>query len=136
MAEDEHIISILKGDNNLVRKLGLNHLQMAKPLYHIWNMILQEIECGKLGRFSVIQCFFYNGNKVTLRAESMKGWQISIFQDEIQDRFDIDVQRMLTDAERLFLQKKLDCLILDFERVQVHNDHVKERMLLGITKKD
>ncbi len=106
MAEDEDIISVLKADNNLVRKLGLTHPQMARPLYHVWNMILQEIECGKWGRFSGIQCFFYNGNKVTLRAESMKGWQISIFHDEIQGRFDIDVQRMLTPAERLFLQEK------------------------------
>jgi len=106
IAEDEDIISVLKADNNLVRKLGLTHPQMARPLYHVWNMILQEIESGKLARFSGIQCFFYNGSRVTLRAESMKGWQISIFQDEIQGRFDIDVQRMLTPAERLFLQEK------------------------------
>ena len=106
MAEDEDIISVLKGDNDLVRKLGLTHPQMARPLYHVWNMILQEIQCGRWGRFSGIQCFFYNGNKITLRAESMKGWQISIFQDEIQGRFDIDVQRMLTPAERVFLQEK------------------------------
>ena len=106
MAEDEDIVSVLKGDNDLVRKLGLTHPQMARPLYHVWNMILQEIECGRWGRFSGIQCFFYNGNKVTLRAESMKGWQISIFQDEIQGRFDIDVQRTLTAAERSFLRGK------------------------------
>lgn len=106
MANDEDIISVLKGDNDLVRKLGLTHPQMARPLYNVWNMILQEIQCGRWGRFSGIQCFFYNGNKVTLRAESMKGWQISIFHDEIQGRFDIDVQRMLTPAERLFLQEK------------------------------
>jgi len=106
MAEDEDIISVLKADNNLVIKLGLIHPQMARPLYHVWNMILQEIECGKLRRFSGIRCFFYNGSRVTLRAESMKGWQISIFQDEIQGRFDIDVQRMLTPAERLFLQER------------------------------
>ncbi|MCP4613144.1 MAG: hypothetical protein GY845_31005 [Planctomycetes bacterium] len=110
MAEDEDIISVLKGDNDLVRKLGLTHPQMARPLYHIWNIILKEIQCGRWGRFSGIQCFFYNGNKVTLRAESMKGWQISIFHDEIQGRFDIDVQRMLTPAERLFLQEKYNHL--------------------------
>ena len=104
MADDETVISVLKGDNDLVRKLGLTHPQMARPLYHVWNMILQEIECGRWGRFSSIQCFFYNGNKVRLRAESMKGWQISIFQDEIQGRFDIDVQRTLTAAERSFLR--------------------------------
>lgn len=106
MADDENIISVLKGDNNLVRKLGLTHPLMARPLYHVWNMILQGIECGKLGRFSGVRSFFYNGNEVTFRAESMKGWQISIFQDEIQGRFDIDVQRMLSAAERSFLRSK------------------------------
>ena len=79
---------------------------MARPLYHVWNMILQEIKCGKLRRFSGIQSFFYNGNEVTLRVESMKGWQISIFHDEIQGRFDIHVQRKLTAAERSFLRGK------------------------------
>ncbi|MBN2313679.1 MAG: hypothetical protein JXM79_07095 [Sedimentisphaerales bacterium] len=106
MANDEDILSVLKGDNALVQTLGLTHPQMARPVYHVWNMLLQEIEAGALKRFSNIQYFLYNGNKVTLRAESMKGWQTSIFQDEIQGRFDIDVQRTLTDAERLFLQEK------------------------------
>ena len=106
IADDENIISVLKEDNDLVKKLGLSHPQMAKPLYHVWNMILQEIECGKLGRFSSIQCFFYNGNKVRFQAECMKGWQISIFQDEIQGRFDIDVQRTPTAAERSFPRRE------------------------------
>jgi len=104
MADDEDIISVLKGDNDLVRKLGLTHPHMARPLFHIWNMILQEIECGKWGRFSGIQFFFYNGHKVTLRAESMKGWQNSIFQDEVQGRFEIDIRQPLSAAERSFLR--------------------------------
>lgn len=105
MADDETILSVLKGDNDLVRRLGLTHPQMARPLYHVWNMLLQEIEHGKLARFSGIQSFFYNSHKVTLRAESMKGWQVSIFQDEIQGRFDIDIRRTLTDAEQSFLRR-------------------------------
>ncbi len=106
MADDENIISVLKGDNDLVRTLGLTHPQMARPLYHVWNIILREIECGKLGRFSSLQQFLYNGRTITLRAEATKGWQVSIFQDEIQGRFDVDVQRVLTPAERLFLRAR------------------------------
>lgn len=106
MADDENIISVLKGDNNLVRKLGLTHPQMAKPLFHVWNMMLEEIEHGRLRRFSDIQCFFYNGNKISMKAEGMKGWQISIFQDEIQGRFDIDIQWSLTNEEKSFLRSK------------------------------
>jgi hypothetical protein len=104
LADDEDILSVLKGDNDLVRTLGLTHPQMAKPLYHVWNLILQEIESGKLGRFSSIEHFLYNGREIAFRAEGMKGWQVSIFQDEIQGRFDIDVRRMLTAEERRFLR--------------------------------
>ena len=104
LGHDEDILSVLKGDDHLVRTLGLTHPQMAKPLYHVWNMILQEIESGTLQRFSNLQHFLYNKRKVLLRAEAGKGWQTSIFQDEIQGRFDIDVQRPLTPAEQRFLQ--------------------------------
>jgi hypothetical protein len=106
LADDEDILSVLTGDNALVRRLGLTHPQMARPLYHVWNMILQEIESGKLARFSSVQSFLYNGHKVSLRAEGTKGWQVSIFQDEIQGRFDIDVRRTLTAAERRFLHDR------------------------------
>jgi len=106
MADDETIISVLKADNDLVRKLELTHPQMARPLYHVWNMILQEIERGTFKRFSSIQCFFYNDNQVTLHAESTKGWQISIFQDEIQGTFDISVRRTLRPAENSFLRRR------------------------------
>jgi hypothetical protein len=105
LADDETILSVLKGDNNLVRKLGLTHPQMAKPLYHVWNIILQDIERGTFKRFSSIPRFFYNDQEITLRAESTKGWQISIFQDEIQGTFDIHVRRTLTAAENSFLRR-------------------------------
>jgi hypothetical protein len=104
MADDEDLLSVLKGDNTLVRTLGLTHPQMARPLFHVWNMILQQIEAGALGRFSNVQHFFYNGRKVSLRAEGTKGWQVSIFQDEIQGRFDLDVRRSLAPAEESFLR--------------------------------
>ncbi len=106
MADDEDIISVLKGDNDLVRKLGLTHPQMARPLFHVWNMILQEITCGKFGRFSNVQAFFHNGRKILLRGESFKGWQNSIFQDEVQGRFEIDLRYELTPQERLLMQEK------------------------------
>ena len=105
MADDEDIISVLKGDNHLVQELGLTHPQMARPLFHVWNMILKEIECGRFGRFSSVQAFFYNGKEVLFKAESMKGWQRSIFQDEIKGRFDIDVRCDLTAQERAFLKE-------------------------------
>ena len=49
MANDEDIISVLQGDNHLVKAMNLTHPEMAKPLFHIWNLILKEIELGKWG---------------------------------------------------------------------------------------
>jgi len=106
LAADEDIISVLKGDNDLVRRLGLTHPQMARPLFHVWNMILQEIEHGKFSRFSYVQAFFCNERKIVLKAESYKGWQNSIFQDEVQGRFEFDLRYELTPQERSFLQEK------------------------------
>jgi len=106
LADDEDIIAVLKGDNNLVRKLGMTHPQMARPLFHVWNMILAEIACGKFGRFSNVQAFFYNGQKIALKGESFKGWQQSIFQDEVQGRFEFDLRYELTAEEESFLEEK------------------------------
>lgn len=107
MADDEDIITVLKSDDHLVKKLGLTHPQMAKPLFQMWNIILKEIELGKWGRFwDKIPYIFYNGRKVFLKAQETKGWQISIFQDEIQGRFDITVHSDLSPKEKSFLRER------------------------------
>lgn len=82
IAADEDIISVLSGDNRLVNKLGLTHPQMARPLYHVWNMILTDYELEKLGRFWE-HCILYNEKKVFIKAEGSRGWQESLFNDEI-----------------------------------------------------
>jgi len=106
MAADEDIISVLKGDNRLVTRLGLTHPDLARPLFHVWNIILHEYALGRWGRFlSHIPFCIYNGNRVGLRAESMKGWQVSIFQDEIRGRHDISVEREISAEEKAFLRQ-------------------------------
>jgi hypothetical protein len=106
MAADEDIISVLTGDNRLVEKLGLTHPRMARPLFHIWNLILKEKELGRLARFLTIPSVFYNGSEIALKAESFKGYQVSIFLDEVQGRFDISVRRALSAAEKAYLEEK------------------------------
>jgi hypothetical protein len=106
IAEDEDIVSVLKGDNILVKRMGLTHPQMARPLFHVWNILLKEIDLGKLRRFSSVQYFLYRGRKVYLDAEGTKGWQISIFQDEIQGRFNIKILRSPTPEEKRYLETK------------------------------
>ena len=107
MASDEDIISVLKGDNGLVRRLGLTHPRLARPLFHIWNIILKEIELGRMGRFwKGIPAIHYNGGRIAVRASAGKGWQTSIFQDEIQGRFDIQVSRELSEKEKSYLRNR------------------------------
>jgi hypothetical protein len=110
-AADEDVISVLKGDNALVRKLGLTHSQMARPLFHVWNAILLELQHGsRQGRaprfcraFSPIE---YNGSKVVVKAEGTKGFQQSLFNDEIRGTAIITIARELTPGEAGFLQEE------------------------------
>ena len=114
MSNDEDIISVLKGDNHLVEQLGLKHPQMARPLYHIWNMILIDVELNRLGRFwEHFEYILYNGQKVRVKAEGTKGWQESIFDDEIQGKFEIQVQREPNPYEKAFLLEKYTKLTKD-----------------------
>ena len=107
MAEDEDIISILRKDNMTVQKLGLTHPQLARPLFHIWNLILKEYELGKWGRFyDNIKHICYNDNLLNFQASGTKGWQISIFMDEIQGMHNIHIDRKLTDTEEKYLIEK------------------------------
>ncbi|GET31593.1 hypothetical protein PbJCM13498_04560 [Prolixibacter bellariivorans] len=106
MAEDEDILSVLEGDNQLARAMGLTHPQMAKPLFHIWNLVLKEIELKHWKRFyDNIPVIFYNGHQLNFKAERSKGWQVSIFQDEIQGNFDFTISRKLTPEEKTFLDE-------------------------------
>ena len=106
MAEDEDIVSVLKGDNDLVMTLGLRHPDLARPLFHVWNVLLREYELGKFGRFQEdIGSFWYRGREIRLRSERTKGFQKSIFNDEIKGAFDIELSRELDSDERRFLEK-------------------------------
>ena len=107
MAEGEDIISVLKGDNRIIEALGFTHPQMAEPLFHIWNLILHEYDTGNWARFwDRIPTIFYNGKEVAFQAEGSKGWQISIFQDEIKGMFSFDVRHELCEGEWTFLKDR------------------------------
>jgi hypothetical protein len=108
MAGDEDILSVLKGDNRLVRSLGLTHPQLAKPLFHIWNLILKEYELGRMGRtWDNIQYVLYDGKKIRFaQVHPTRGFQESIFNDEIVGAFDINFYRELDGQERAFLREK------------------------------
>ena len=107
MAGDEDILSVLAGDNRLVRRLGFIHSRLAVPLFHVWNLILGESASGLWGRhWDRITHILYNGRKIEVKASGSKGWQMSIFQDEIQGNFDIHVRTELSDTEEMLLKKR------------------------------
>jgi len=114
MAADEDIISVLKGDNWLVKKLGLTHSQMACPLYHVWNMVLVDYKLERLGRFWE-KSILYKGKNVSLKGEGSKGWQESLFRDEILGKFRLEMWRELDSEEKEFLSEKYP----DLDEVQM-----------------
>ncbi|MFC1554545.1 hypothetical protein ACFL7D_07925 [candidate division KSB1 bacterium] len=112
MAEDEDIISVLKGDNFLVSKMGMNHPQMAKILFHVWNLVIRDYELGKIGRYysGSFEYILYNGKKVTVKAHGTKGFQESIFNDEVRGNFEINISREPEPSERDFLKENYSFL--------------------------
>ena len=112
MAEDEDIISVIKGDNRLAKKLGLTHPKLAKPLFNIVNILKVDRDALKklnktLGDLNYI---IYNGRIIYLNWDGGKGWQLSIFNDEVLGYYQINIRREPAAGEKEFLQKKYSFL--------------------------
>ncbi len=125
MCDDEDVVSILNGDDHLVRELGLTHPQIAKPLFHVWNIMLAEFELNRLGRsWDHLDYMLYNGKKVSLRAQGTRGWQESLFDDEILGMYQFEVWRDLEPKEEAFLRRKYSHLndeqMAEFYKVLSH----------------
>lgn len=100
MAEDENIISVLTGDNRLVASMGFTHPDVVRPLFHVFNIIRAVKKDNVRGN---IKGVVYNENSISLKFWGAKGWQESIFDDEIQGYWQIEMQRELGDEEEAFL---------------------------------
>ncbi len=109
MGQEEDIISLMKGDNRLVKALGLNHPQLAKSLFHVWNMIRWVSYTSRSAGRSMggnIDYFLYNKRKIRLINSGGRGWQNSIFNDEILGMYHIEFCIDLDEDEKAFLHKK------------------------------
>jgi hypothetical protein len=110
MAHDENIISVIKGDNRLVSQLGFTHPQLAKPLFHILNMMDTDLNLNRWNmakhRWENIQYFFYHDQKVFVEAEDTKGGQKSIFDDDIEGSFYIRIWRKFNSEEIEYLEQQ------------------------------
>jgi len=126
MSQEEDIISVLKGDNRLVKRLGLTHPQLAKPLFHVWNVIRWvSFKSQSVGRsIDIIDHFLYNKRKVRLISGGGRGWQDSIFNDEILGKYHIEFCLELDEDEKAFLQEKYSNLsheqMTDFQKMLTH----------------
>jgi hypothetical protein len=103
MGQDEDIISVLRGDNRLVAQLGSTHPQMAEPLFHVFNMILTVKKDSGRGNMGGM---LYNQKKIDLKSWGAKGWQDSIFNDEVLGYWEIEIWREPDQEERAFLSHK------------------------------
>lgn len=105
LAEDEDIISVLKGDNKIVKSMGMVHSQMAKPMFHVWNTILANYFEEK-----DTATIYYNSNLVRFNRKWCNGYQESIFHDEIEGRHSIHIWRELSKEEIKYLKVKYNKL--------------------------
>jgi hypothetical protein len=103
MSDDEDIISVLKGDNELVRQMGLTHADCARPLFHVFNVIQSVKKDSERGSEAGV---LYNGREVHLKFWGAKGWQESIFDDEILGYWQIEMRRELDQAEQALLSSR------------------------------
>ncbi len=126
MSQEEDIISILKGDNRLVKKLGMMHPQLAKPLFHVWNIARWVYYTSRRAGRSIgsIDYFLYNGKKIRLINAGGRGWQSSIFNDEIQGMYHLELSVELNKDEKAFLRERYSNLsneqMTDFQKMLSH----------------
>ena len=112
MASDEDIISVLTGDNALVKRLGLTHPQLAKPLFNVFNLMLvhRKYYLEKIRPYEDIDYIIYNGENIYLKWGGQKGWQRSIFNDNILGYYEINIRRELNSEEIAYLNEKYSYL--------------------------
>jgi hypothetical protein len=110
LAGDEDIRSVLDGDNRLVTALGLTHPQLARPLFHVWNIVEADAKARRWNmaqhRWERCELLVYNGGEVRLEAHDTKGGQESIFDDGLEGAFWIEIRRRPTPDEEALLRRE------------------------------
>lgn len=104
MCQDEDIISVIRGDNRLVVRLGMRHEELARPLLHLCNLIREAYPQTRQHRQT--HTVFYAGKEVSVDVLLTRGGQKSIFNDGIDGAWAIEIRRDLTKDETEFLDRE------------------------------
>jgi len=109
MAADETILSVIAQDNHTVKNLGLTHPDLVRPLFHLWNST--RIHASTNGSKPVnekteLTALIYNGHEVAVHITGSRGWQESIFNDEILGTGHIEIRREPDSEEMEFLKQQ------------------------------
>jgi hypothetical protein len=104
LCQDEDIISVIRGDNRRVVRLGMRHKELARPLVHLCNLIREAHP--ETRRHRQTHTVFYAGKEVYVDVLLTKGGQRSIFNDGIDGAWAIEIRRELTKEEREFLTRE------------------------------
>ncbi len=107
MAEDETIISVLKGDNEIVKRMGLVHPDIGRALFHVWNTGWMM---GILEGVNQLNKIYYNDKEIDINIPGSRGWQESIFNDEILGSGHIEIESPLTKKELDYLKNNYNHL--------------------------
>jgi len=111
MAYEEDLRSVLRGDNELVGRMGLTHNELARPLFHVWNMLMEVNHEG-------IVFVLYNNQTVFVNAHRTKPAQLSLFNDGFLGGSDIYISRTLSASERAFLRRQYPDQVLTAEQME------------------
>jgi len=108
MTEDETIMSVIWADNQTAGRLGLSHPDLARPLFHLWNL------SREMGHYNAdrakdhklhLNAMIYHGNEVQVKITGSRGWQESIFDDEILGSGHFEMWREPDEEEKAFLKQ-------------------------------
>lgn len=109
MAVDETILSVIMSDNRMIQKLGLKHPDLARPLLHLWNIVNTREMYNKYAPAEervYLQSLVFGSKEIGIKISGSRGWQESIFNDEILGSYQFEIWRDLDPGEEEFLKEQ------------------------------
>jgi hypothetical protein len=114
LGRDEDLLGVLRDDNRTVAALRITHPDLARPLFHLLNMMQADIDLGRWNmathRWHNITSVISHGRTVHVVAGDTKGGQQSIFADGLDGSLWFELKGEITDAERAFLKARYPAL--------------------------